>query len=64
MCLAQGHKVVTTVRLKTAAPQSRVKHSTTEPLRSIFTLILLHDELCALHELNYNLKVVSVAIVI
>ena len=34
MCLAQGHNTVTPVRLKHAAPQSRVKHSTTEPLRS------------------------------
>ena len=34
MCLAQGHTIVTLVRLESAAPQSRVKHSTTEPLRS------------------------------
>ena len=34
MCLAQGHSTVTPVRLKPAAPRSRVKHSTTEPLRS------------------------------
>ena len=32
--LAQGHITVTPVRLKPAAPLSRVKHSTTEPLRS------------------------------
>ena len=31
MCLAQGHKAVTVVRLEPAALQSRVKHSTTEP---------------------------------
>ena len=31
MCLAQGHKAVTPVRLEPAA--SRAKHSTTEPLR-------------------------------
>ena len=31
MCLAQGHNAVTPVRLKHAALQSRVKHSTTEP---------------------------------
>ena len=31
MCLAQGHNVVTPVRLKPAAPRSRVQHSTTEP---------------------------------
>ena len=34
MCLAQGHNAVTPVRLEPAAPRSRVKHSTTEPLRS------------------------------
>ena len=27
MCLAQGHKAVTPVRLETATPQSQVKHS-------------------------------------
>ena len=31
MCLAQGHNAV---RLDPVAPRSRVKHSTTEPLRS------------------------------
>ena len=35
MCLAQGHNTVTPVRLEPAAPRSRVKHSTTEPLRSL-----------------------------
>ena len=35
MCLAQGHNAVTPVRLAPAAPRSRVKHSTTEPLRSL-----------------------------
>ena len=34
MCLAQGHNSVTPVRLEPAALRSRVKHSTTEPLRS------------------------------
>ena len=32
--LAEGHNAVTPVRLEPAAPRSRVKHSTTEPLRS------------------------------
>ena len=36
MCLAQGHNAVTPVRLEPAALRSRVKHSTTEPLRSLF----------------------------
>ena len=30
-CLAQGHNAVPPVRLEPAAPQSRIKHSTTEP---------------------------------
>ena len=34
MCLAQGHNAVTPVRLKPVAPQSGVKHSTTELLNS------------------------------
>ena len=34
MCLAQGHNAVTPVSLEPTAPQSQVKHSTTEPLRS------------------------------
>ena len=32
--LAEGHNTVMSVRLKPAAPRSRVKHSTIEPLRS------------------------------
>ena len=35
MCLAQGHNAVTQVGLEIAALRSRVKHSTTEPLRSL-----------------------------
>ena len=35
MCLAQGRNAVTTMRLEPAAPRSRIKHSTTEPLRSL-----------------------------
>ena len=34
MCLAQGHNTVTLVKLEPVAPPSRVKLSTTEPLRS------------------------------
>ena len=34
MCLAQGHNAEKLVRLEPAAPLSRVKHSTTEQLRS------------------------------
>ena len=36
MCLAQGHNTVMPVRLEPAAPRSRVKHSTTEPLPSLY----------------------------
>ena len=35
MFLAQGHNTLTLVRLEPAAPRSRVKHSATEPLRSL-----------------------------
>ena len=33
--LLKDHNAVTRVRLKTVAPRSGVKHSTTEPLRSL-----------------------------
>ena len=35
MCLAQLQNAVTLESLKPATPQSRVKHSTTEPLRPL-----------------------------
>ena len=35
MRLTQGHNAVTLLRFEPAAPRSRVKHSTTEPLRSL-----------------------------
>ena len=38
MRLAQGHNAVMPVGLEPATPRSRVKHSSTEPLRSV-TLI-------------------------
>ena len=37
MCFAQGHNAVTPVSLEPAAPRSRVKHSTTEPLHQQIT---------------------------
>ena len=37
MCLAQGHNAVGPVSLEPAAPRSRVKHSTTEPLHQQIT---------------------------
>ena len=36
MCLAQGHNTVTPVRLEPGTSRSRVKHSSTEPLRSLW----------------------------
>ena len=38
-CLAQGHNAVPLVRLEPATPQSRVKHSTTEPPRSSWPVL-------------------------
>ena len=47
MCLAQGHNAVTPVRLEPAALRSRVKHSTTEPLRlSVRTNVYLCVIVC------------------
>ena len=40
MFLTQGHNAVTPVRLEPVALRSRVKHSTTKPLRSLY--ILMH----------------------
>ena len=37
--LLKDHNAVTPVMLEPAAPQSRVKHSTTEPLRSLRTCV-------------------------
>ena len=37
--LLKDHKVVTPVRLEPTAPQSQVKHSTTEPLRSLMLIL-------------------------
>ena len=37
--LAQEHNSMTQVRLEPAAPRSRVKHSTTEPLRSLSSVV-------------------------
>ena len=49
MCLAQGHKAVMPVRLEPTAPRSRIKHSTTEPLHSLFIVVyrthVLHRQL-------------------
>ena len=43
MCLAQGHNTVEPVRLEPAAPWSRVKHSTTEPLCCLILCVIEHN---------------------
>ena len=45
MCLAQGHNAVTRVRLEPAIPQSWIKHSTTEPMRS-HKYVIMANMLC------------------
>ena len=52
MCLAQGHKAVTPVRLEPAAPRSHVKHSTTEPLRSISKYCAWKQSVTAIIEMS------------
>ena len=44
MCLAQGHNAATPVRLEPAAPRSRVKHSTTEPLRYLSIMCIKYSK--------------------
>ena len=41
MCLAQGHNAVMRLRLEPLALWSRVKHSTTEPLRSLKNMLYI-----------------------
>ena len=41
MSLAQGHNAVKPVRLKSVAPLSRVKHSTTEPSSDVVFIMLI-----------------------
>ena len=44
MCLAQGSQHSAPVRLEPATSRSRVKHSTTEPLRSLKHMFKLMDK--------------------
>ena len=44
--LAQGHIAMTPVRLEPAASSSRVKHSPTEPMRSLSKCLLGSDLEC------------------
>ena len=46
MCLTQGHNAVTPVKLGPTASRYRVKHSTTEPLRSQEGVRITHND-CA-----------------
>ena len=58
MSLAQGHNAVTPVRLQPPDPRSRVKHSTTEPLRSLQGPYLMHNLVHALfHPFPVNIFV-------
>ena len=41
MCLAQGPQHSDADEARTWAPRSRVKHSTTEPLRSLVIVVIL-----------------------
>ena len=50
MCLAQGHNAAAPVRFEPAAPRSRVRHSTTEPLRSLANGLLCSKGKTALYE--------------
>ena len=45
MCFAQGHNAMTPVRLESTASRSRVKHSTTEPLRSLKKILVAPQNL-------------------
>ena len=45
LCLAQGHKAVSSVLLEPTIPQSQVKHSTTEPLPSLIKSLYQTEKL-------------------
>ena len=57
MCLAQGHNTVTSVRLELVAPRSQVKHSTTEPLRSLHCS--LRQNLPSEKDIQYILEIIT-----
>ena len=52
-CLAQGHNIVPPVRLKTATPQSQVKHSAIEPLHSSI-LFTTHTRARKIHSSTHH----------
>ena len=45
MCLAQGHNTMMPVRLEPAAPQSRAKHLTIDPMHTMWSSSVDPDEL-------------------
>ena len=52
---AQGHNVVTPVRLEPATPRFRLKRTTTEPLRSLYQRPLYQNNTsCLVHILSFN----------
>ena len=53
ICLAQGHKAVTTMRLEPAIPRFRVKHSATEPLHSLLKFSVLEVYINDLYIVNH-----------
>ena len=61
MCLEQGHNAVMLVRLEPTAPQSRVKHSTTEPLCSLINVFsaAIDSTYCALQADRTHLCIVK-----
>ena len=57
MSLAQGHNAVMPVILEPATPISRVKHSTTEPLRSLNkTVEPRHEKMGRMHVRNVQTR--------
>ena len=57
MCFEQGHNAVTLVKLEPVAPPSRVKLSTTEPLRSPDSAVYnAKDSPCQMPEEAYKVS--------
>ena len=54
----KDHSTVTPVRLEPAALRSRVKHSTTEPLRSPYCVVVVVFFLSVMSTVNINFHIV------
>ena len=54
MCLPQGHNAVTSVRLEPPALLSRVKYSTSKPLRSRACFANNNMTYCSLHDVKQH----------